>query len=126
MIATGRPASRWTATVAASSAAQYAGHLPGDGADAWLDLTDANLIWADPHPLNGWCSLAPVVASPVHSHSDRVGNRPRGWRLTGLARPPTVESSRMLSIPSPRGREVGHCRAPALERVHRRPDRSAA
>ena len=49
-----RPAaSRWTATVAASSAAQYAGHLPGDGADVWLDLTDANLIWADPHTMNG-------------------------------------------------------------------------
>ena len=49
-----RPAaSRWTATVAASSAARHAGQLPGGGADAWLDVTDANLIWADPRPLNG-------------------------------------------------------------------------
>ena len=39
-----RPAaSRWTATVAASPAALYAGQLPGGGADAWLDLADANL-----------------------------------------------------------------------------------
>ena len=49
-----RPAaSRWTATVAASSAAQHAGHLPGGGADVWLDVTDADLIWADPHTMNG-------------------------------------------------------------------------
>jgi hypothetical protein len=47
-----RPAaSRWTATVAASPAAQYAGHLPGGGADVWLDVTDADLIWADPHTM---------------------------------------------------------------------------
>jgi len=56
-----RPAaSRWTATLTASSAARYAGQLPGGGADAWLDLTDANLIWAGADTMNGWCSSAPV------------------------------------------------------------------